>query len=162
MASCSFRKSEEKPAAPLAVRRSGDELRCGDVTGSRPRARPAPPRPTETCATGIDERDQDDRPFRRTPPGHARTARAQGALARADARLGAGAADRADEPRRVPREPGLALPGAAADEAQGVDPLGVAGDGEQPTRSLLHADAVGRAAARAGACGVGARVACGE
>src|SRR5690606_35646991 len=97
-----------------------------------------------------------------TPPGHARTARAQGALARADARLGAGAADRADEPRRVPREPGLALPGAAADEAQGVDPLGVAGDGEQPTRSLLHADAVGRAAARAGACGVGARVACGE
>src|SRR5690606_5288369 len=98
----------------------------------------------------------------RAAPGNARAARAEGAVAGADARLGAGAADRADEPGRVPGEPGLAVPGVAADEAEGVDPLGVAGDGEQPAGALLHADAGGLAAAGAGAGELGAGVGGGE
>src|SRR5690606_6024364 len=97
--------------------RCGDALRYGDVTARRPPARPSH-RAGPKRAAGIDEGDQNDRPFRRTAPGHAGDARAEGALGRPHARLGAGAADRADEPRRVPRDPGFALPGAAADEAE--------------------------------------------
>src|SRR5690606_25713152 len=93
-----------------------------------------------------------------TSPGHARAARAPGAHPRADARVGTGAADRADEPRSLPHQPGLALPRFAADEAQGLDRLGVADDGEQSPGALLLAHVGWRASAGAGAGTVGAGV----
>src|SRR5690606_37896127 len=87
--------------------------------------------------------------------GHAGAAGAANAGTRANARLGHCAADRAYVGRGFPGEPGLAVPGPAAHEAEGLDPLGVARDGEQPARALLRVDARGANTARSGAACMG-------
>src|SRR5690349_19635858 len=74
---------------------------------------------------------------RRSAPRYPRASGPQGALARADARLGHRPAARPALPRRLQGPAGLALSRAPADAPEGLDRLGVAAERERPAGPLL-------------------------
>src|SRR5687767_12010860 len=87
----------------------------------------------------------------RCPPGLARSARAQDALPRADARVGDQPARPADLRRRARGQPGVALSGAAAAGEGGADHERVGHHRQQPPRPLLPPDRVRTACTGQGA-----------